>query len=387
MAEMYDVAIVGGSIAGAATAWHLARRGRRIVIIERASCVRRKACGEGLFPSGVRELAEIGVLDRIRPLCGELAALRIIAGGERVQAPLGSSARPALGVRRSVLDNALLRNAESAGVEVRRGVVVESLICDGDRYRGVRTDAGDVEARMIVAADGLRSRLRREAGLDAPARDRRYGVSAHLRLRRVPDPAVEVYVERGYELYVTPVGGAVVNAALLLEQLTMRRFSGDLAGKYRATLAAHPAFRGGFDVFDEPAAAGPFPARSTQAWRDNLVLAGDAAGFYDGISGEGMSSALTSARACAGGVDAYLAGAGEPALQRYDARRRALVRNSDMLARISLTLARHPVLARVAVRNLARRPQTFARLLRINTGEADWRALRPPDVLALAAGI
>src|SRR5213079_605304 len=134
------------------------------------------------------------------------------------------------------------------------------------------------------------------------------------------------FFEGGYELYVTPVGGRIVNAALLSRRAGMRRFAGDLAGEYARLLSAHRAFEGGFRLVDEPVAAGPFAAGCRRAWRANVVLAGDAAGFFDGISGEGMSVALASARDCAVAVDAFLRDGNHEHFRGYDGRRRALVR-------------------------------------------------------------
>ena len=143
----------------------------------------------------------------------------------------------------------------------------------------------------------------------------------------------------------------------------------------------------GAELLDAPVATGPFPAACSRAWRDNLVLAGDAAGFFDGISGEGISAALLSARACAGAVGDVLRTGDRRALRRYDGERRTITRNSDLLARISLILAARPALAHRAVANLARRPQTFARLVAVSTGDLPLGALGARDLLALACGL
>ena len=248
------------------------------------------------------------------------------------------------------------------------------------------TDAGDVRARVVVGADGLNSRVRRLAGLQTPRRGHRFGVAAHIRPNTAPEPFVDISVENGYEVYLTPVGDGLLNAALLTSRSTMRAFAGDLAGRYAELLRSHPALAAGFEVVDEPVAAGPFPAAARRAFQANVVLVGDAAGFFDGITGEGMSAALVSARFCADAVHAYVDGAGVGAFRTYDVQRRALVRNANLVGRLSLALASHPALARRAVRNLGRRPETFERLARISAGEMGLRALRPRDALAMFAG-
>ena len=384
---MHDVLVVGGSIAGAATAIHLAEAGRRVLLVERSRGVRRKACGEGLFPRGVAELGRLGLIEDVRRHGAPLAGVRFHAGRFTAQAPFGPDEPPGLGVQRTDLDPRLLDRARAAGVEVRTGVTARSLIADGARVAGVRTDGGELRARAIIAADGLGSRLRRQAGLDRSRNASRYGISAHVRLPRDPGCLVDVYFHGAYESYVTPVGEDIVNVAMLVRRADMRRFAGNLGQAFVAMLEEHPALSDGFELLDEPVAAGPFAAACRRAWRGNLVLVGDAAGFVDAINGEGMSSALVSARDCATAVDAYLATGDDSAFRRYEAQRRALVRNSNLLARLSLAIGARPVLARLAVRNLARRPRTFARLTAVSTGELPLRAVRPSDLLALAAGV
>jgi flavin-dependent dehydrogenase len=164
----------------------------------------------------------------------------------------------------------------------------------------------------------------------------------------------------------------------------MARFAGDLDGTVCALLQAHPATSGA-EVVDAPLAAGPFAASCRRAYRANVVLAGDAAGFFDGITGEGMSAALAGSRLCAAAIEAYLDGDAN-AFACYDQQRRALVRNSNLLGRVSLILGSKPSLAATAVRNLACHPQTFERLVRVNSGSAPLRSLRPRDLSALLFG-
>ncbi len=384
MESTFDVAIVGGSLAGAATAIHLAKSGRRVVLLEKTLVHRRKACGEGLFPQGVRELEHLGVLPAVLERSAPIDGVRFHAGDAAAEAALGGGA--GIGVRREWLDPFVLGRAAAAGVEVRRGVTVRGLVRDGKRLRGVTTGQGDVLARVIVGADGLHSRMRRLADLEGVRRGSRYGISAHVRLAGDLEPFVDVYFERGYELYISPVGDGVANAALLLRKPEMHYFAGELRARYEMLLRAHAGLRNDFELLDEPMAAGPFEATCSRPWRANLLLVGDAAGFLDGISGEGMSVALVSARDCARAIDRYLRDIDYQAFRDYTSRRAALVRSSNLLARISLALGSHPALASMAVRNLQQRPRTFEKLVAINSGEARLRTVRLRDFVALATG-
>lgn len=379
---MYDVAVAGGGPAGSAVAIHLARAGRPVALLDRAAFPRPKACGEGLFPAGVAALRDLGVDPAVAGV--PLHAVRFSAGRATVEAPLSLTGAPGFGVRRHLLDAALLEEARRQGAEVLAGVTVAALRTRGGRVTAFRTSAGDVEAKVFVAADGLHSRLRRLAGLDGGPAGGRFGVTGHVRLPGPIAPVVQVAFRRGHEIYITPVGQEAANVALLARRPGMRRFAGDLEGEFRRTVAlALP----GAAVDGPVLAAGPSPRRARRAWRANLLLAGDAAGFYDGITGEGMSAALRGAGLAATAITGYLEDGDADAFRRYDRARRALVRDSDLLARLSLTLGRDPRLAAFAIANLARRPETFARLVAVNGGELPLSALRPRDLLAMLAGL
>lgn len=381
----YDVVIAGGSLAGAATAIHLARAGRSVVIVERSAFPRRKPCGEGMFPYGVAEMASLGVTADCLPESAPLRELHFHAGSAVATAPLGRSGH-GIGIRRELLDAAVLDAARAAGVEVLPGVTAQGFSTKDGIARSLRTSAGDIPARVIIGADGLQSRIRRLAGLDGPARGTRYGVTAHVELPEEPPPAVEVFFEGGFDVYRTPVGGRSANVAILLEKREMTRFAGRLEAAYLETLFGHPAVGSSFSLEHEPIAAGPFARSCRRAWRGNVVLVGDAAGFFDGITGDGMSSALVTARLCAKAVDQYLEAGDFAAFRTYESQRKAVGRNARLLARVTLGLARRPLLARYAVRNMQRHPESFRRLVDVGSSESGLRSLRPRDLSALAIG-
>lgn len=382
---MHDVVVVGAGIAGVATAIALARRDRSVLLVDRARGPQRKTCGEGLFPYGVAELDRLGI--DARPYGCELRSLRFHSDRDTAEAPLGTAPNHGLGIRREVLADLMLEAASKSGVSIMLNTMVEGLAIKGGRIAAVRSSRGPLPGRAFVAADGLNSRLRRRAGLEGRRRGTRFGISAHVQLAHDLDPGVDVYVHDGYEVYRTPVGRRTVNVALLLERQEMPRFAGRLNEEYQAVLSGHPATTGAVALEDEPLAAGPFSRSVRRAWRANLVLAGDAAGFFDGISGDGMSSALASAPLCAAAVDRFLTEGSYDSFVTYDRERIAAARLSNDLAQLTLELARRPTIARFAIRNMARQPETFERLVGVMGERKGLGSLRPADLPALAFGI
>src|SRR5215470_12813864 len=165
-AESCDVAIVGGGPAGLAAAIAAAVRGLAVVVIERRELPADKACGESLLPSGVRAFEQLGIGPYLsgaspRRLTGILVRQEDGAVAE-ADLPDGGG----LAIRRPVLVDAMIRRARTVGVTIRAGSAASRV----DRTAAgaiVHTAAGEVHAQLVVAADGVRSTLRRDAGLDA----------------------------------------------------------------------------------------------------------------------------------------------------------------------------------------------------------------------------
>jgi flavin-dependent dehydrogenase len=360
MSGEIDLLVVGGGPAGLATAIRARLAGLNTVVLDRSQPPIDKACGEGLMPDAVARLREIGVEPRgfpfkgIRYFDGEVLAEGVFphAGG--------------LGVRRTELHAALVRRAEELAVDLRWGVKAKGL-----DPQGVVTDQGTVAARFIVGADGLLSRVRRWAGLeDGEARLRRFGVRRHFAMRPWSD-FVEVYWGPACEAYVTPVDGEQVGVAML--------WSG-AAGGFDDLLGKIPALQArlaGAPVVSRDRGAGPFHQRVRRVRRGNLALVGDAAGYLDAITGEGLAVALHESAAL---IDAILAGD----LGRYEAAHRRINRLPNTMTSLVLALERRPRLRARAIRALAAEPALFSRLLGIHARTLPPRRLGVNGALRLA---
>jgi menaquinone-9 beta-reductase len=384
-----DVVVAGAGPAGAATALACARRGLEVLLLDRARFPRDKACGEGILPSGVGALAELGLLAEVRRLALPLDGVAFAVDEDGAPTafarfPAGEGA-PAygLGVRRLALD-ALLVDAVRAQptATVLEGVAAHDLLRrDHGAVAGVTTDVGPVGARVVVAADGLRSRLRAAAGLARAARrhDDRIGLRAHLGVPSLPfGSQVRIIVGRLLEYYVTPLGPHELQLAILG---TRDAFIGcELsAPTFHAHVQTHPRLGplfAGARPLDRPLGAGPFRQRVRSVVTDGAMLVGDAAGYVDAITGEGVGAALRQGLAAGDAIAGALAAAGRKtraplsasALAPYARAHHAIVRDGDRLTALVLLLARHPWLARRAIASLAHRPAVLQHLLRVHAG-------------------
>lgn len=356
----YDVAIAGGGPAGLAVAITAARRGLSTVVLERSSVPADKACGEGLMPSGLEVLERLGaraLLDGND--CAPYVGIRYVQeDGSTAEGLLPTPG--GLGVRRVALSLALSARAREVGVELRERTAVLGHRRVGEGVE-VETPQGPLAARFLVAADGLGSPLRRAEGLEvAVSGPRRFGLRRHFKLKPWT-PYVEVHFAQGVEAYVTPAGAERVGLAFLWEHGGLERVS------FEALLSRFPMLAerlGAAEADSKARGAGPLERVARARVADRFALVGDAAGYVDALTGEGLSLAFTCAEALGQLLpDVLVQGATRETLLPYERVFQRTFRKYAWMARALLVLARRPRLRRPVVRWLGHQPWLFERIL------------------------
>lgn len=300
-----DVVIVGAGPAGACAGLVLARAGARVRILDRATFPRDKLCGDTVNPGALARLRALGVADEI-----EARGLRVdgmMLTGERGVAVDGRYPDAVSGraILRRELDWILLQHAVAAGCDVEQGAAVRRPLIDdrrgGRRVTGVAVGRREatVSAPIVIAADGRHSTLSFGLGLARhPPQPRRWAIGAYFEYFR---PAIEgaalgeMHVRRGRYIGVAPLPDGLTNVCVVRSSGPADPELADPRALLARELARDPVLRdraAGARLATPPVVLGPLAVDPVPSTVDGLLLAGDAAGFIDPMTGDGLRFAV-----------------------------------------------------------------------------------------------
>jgi flavin-dependent dehydrogenase len=377
--HIVDVAIVGAGPAGSTLAGALARRGLDVLVLERAPEWHWRAGGVFTSPAAIRALERAG-LDQalLQTISRPIPAMRLeTRRGTAVRLTYGADhgGRPAVGLDRSRLDPALEALALSAGATIRRGAAVSHVDLADDGAATLNVGDERIRARIVVGADGAHSVVARAVGVERPARlPARVGLTWHVadpRASASDGTSVDarmVVLEDGY-VGLAPVPGGRLNIGIVLGPSWHRAVARDGARETtrRALLRIprvddDPVDWAEATACDRICGAWPLGTRVTRRAGPGWFLVGDAAGFLDPFTGEGLHRALVSTELATAAIDAAVSGrAGrDGAALAYDRAMRRRFAAKDALSSMVQWFLDHPRLFEYAARRLAERPDVRA---------------------------
>lgn len=372
MSDSFDtqVAIVGGGPAGAALHIRLAAAGIESIVFERAPEPRWRACGVFSSPLTRLRLRDLGIADSdIARLARPISALDVrTEAGSACRLEYATPAGPACGFDRMALDTTLLKHARAAGGVVRNSTVVTSIVLPrraGGTARLTVSPTGsengatleEWRARLVVGADGPRSLVARTAGVTrSPRIERKAGITFHhagAGAVAFPDgqPAEGQFVlGRGWYVGIAPVPGARVNLGIVVPATDLRRPVDEVVERILGSVRSAGLALGGTKT-DQVVVALPLGHRVTRTSGHGFVLVGDACGFIDPLTGEGLHRALVSSELASAAIARWARGDSQ-ALEVYDRRLRSRFRNKDVVSWILQAFLAQPALLDYAVRRL-----------------------------------
>lgn len=307
---IYDIITIGGGLGGSALAKAMAAHGARVLVLEREQQFKDRVRGEQMHPWGVAEAKELGIYELLRATCGhELPWWDTYLGptqtGHRNLVATTPQQAPEFAFYHPAMQEIVFQAAADAGAEVRRGAVVREVKCEGLPTVVVEREGRveEIQARLVVGADGRTSTTRKWAGFVVRRDPERRLVSGVL-FEEMPAPEDASYLvlnpSLGQHVPLFPQGHGRVRAYLVHEKHTSRRFQGEadlphfIAESIRTGAPA--------EFYAGARAVGPLATfEGADTWvehpyREGIALIGDAAASSDPSFGEGLSLTVRDAR-------------------------------------------------------------------------------------------
>ena len=313
---MYDAIIVGARCAGSPTAMLLARKGYRVLLVDKSSFPSDIMSTHYIHPPGIAHLQRWGLRERLHATgCPPITELTVEMGGLPFSPPPPSAdlppPPPAYCPRRTVLDKLLVDAAVEAGVELREDFPVKELDWDGDRVTGIRGASATEQARIVIGADGMHSLVAK--AVQAPEYNTRPSLSFgyYNYWSNVPLTGAEIHftLDGGALAFPTHEGRYCIAVGGPVE--LFHEFRNDIPGNFWKTIEKIPSLHEAMsDAKAEERYIGTAdqPNFFRRPFGPGWALVGDAGYHRDFITGLGITDAFRDAELLADAIDAGFSG-------------------------------------------------------------------------------
>jgi 2-polyprenyl-6-methoxyphenol hydroxylase-like FAD-dependent oxidoreductase len=307
----YDAVVIGARAAGSPTAMLLARKGYRVLAVDRATFPSDTLSTHVIHAPGVAALARWGLLDEVRATgCPAIADYSFDFGAFTIS----GTSHPVDGIsdafapRRTVLDKILVDAARASGAEVREDCNVDDVVVEDGRVAGVRIGGRTERARIVIGADGRNSRVAQAVGGPDYNAKPRLQYSFFTYFRGLPTTTFESYIrpDRGFACAATNDGLTMVVVGWPYAEATA--YKADVEANFLKTLELAPGFaaRVATATREAPFLGGAVPGWFRKPYGDGWALVGDSGYNKDPLTAQGITDAFLDAERCTHAIDQWL---------------------------------------------------------------------------------
>ena len=362
-----NIGIIGGGPAGLSTAICLAEKGINVDLFERSEFPVDKVCGEGIMPTGVEFIQRHGMMDFLDKDYKKFYGVRYIPDNAKILEGIFNNGY-GLGVRRTVLSRALYNKClNSALINIHELSELQEII-KNDEIVVVEINSdkavNNFEFDYLIGCDGLRSKVRKLAGLESNKYLECQRIGARIHYEKSPwSELVEVYWKQHIEAYVTPVSDNTIELAFLWDN------------KYIRPQENYRLDRGLKDLFPELfervegckelsrlRSVGPISVTSKDIYKDRIILLGDAYIYLDGITGEGISIAFNEAEILAESIHNH----DDDFIKYYKNEVKKITKRYLLMTHLVLLFSYYPSLRKFVFPLISKK--FFSHLLEVNMG-------------------